>query len=62
MFDTSCQNTTLPLHHKQEKRVIMMDVLIFVGGVLAKGLAVGVMLMSCVAIYMVESRRVGEEA
>lgn len=40
----------------------MMDFLIFVGGVLVKGLAVGVMLMSCVAIYMVESRRVGEEA
>ena len=40
----------------------MMDFLILAGGVLVKGLAVGVMLMSCIAIYMVESQRVGEEA
>jgi hypothetical protein len=40
----------------------MMDFLIFVGSILAKAMAVGVMLMSCVAIYMVESLRVGEEA
>ena len=40
----------------------MMDFIISAGGVLVKGLAVGVMLRSCVALYMVESQRVGEEA
>ena len=40
----------------------MMDFLIFVGGVLAKAMAVGVIAASCVAIYLVESRKLNEEA
>lgn len=40
----------------------MMDVLIFVGGVLAKAMAVGVIAASGIAIYLLESRSVVEEA
>ena len=39
-----------------------MDILIFVGGILAKGLAVGVIVASCVAIYLLESCTMAEEA
>ena len=40
----------------------MMNFLILTGGVLVKGLAVGAIVASCAAIYLVESQRVGEEA
>jgi hypothetical protein len=40
----------------------MMDFLILAGGVLAKSLAIGVIVASCVAIYLLESRSVAEEA
>ena len=40
----------------------MMDVLIFIGGVLAKALAIGVIAASGIAIYLIESRSVVEEA
>ena len=62
MFDTSCQNTTLPLHHKQEKRVIMMAFIISAGIVLAKVTAVGLMLVACGAIYIIESSSSADNA
>ena len=40
----------------------MMDFLILAGGVLAKGLAIGAIVASCAAIYLLESRSVVEEA
>ena len=40
----------------------MMEVLIFVGGVLAKAMAVCVIAASGIAIYLIESRSVVEEA
>ena len=40
----------------------MMDILILVGGVLAKAMAVGVIAASGIAIYLIESRSVVEEA
>ena len=40
----------------------MMDFLILAGGILAKCLAMGVMIGGCVAIYLVEVRKVVEEA
>lgn len=40
----------------------MMDILILAGGVLVKGLAVGVIAASGIAIYLIESRSVVEEA
>ena len=40
----------------------MMDILIFVGGVLAKVLAVGVIIASCAAIYLIESHRSADGA
>ena len=40
----------------------MAELIISVGGALAKILAVCVMLASCTAIYLVESRTLGEEA
>ena len=39
----------------------MMDFLILAGGVLAKALAIGVIVSSCVAIYLLESRSIVEE-
>ena len=40
----------------------MMDILIFVGGVLAKAMAVGVIAASCTAIYLIESHRSADGA
>ena len=40
----------------------MMSFLIWAGGVIVKGLAIGLMVSGCVAIYMVESREIGKEA
>jgi hypothetical protein len=40
----------------------MMDFLILAGTILAKGLAVAIMIASCVAIYLLESRSVAKEA
>jgi hypothetical protein len=40
----------------------MAEVIITLGAVLAKGLAVCLMLASCAAIYLIESRNVVEEA
>ncbi len=40
----------------------MAEMIISIGAVLAKGLAVCVMLAGCVAIYLVESRELKEEA
>ena len=39
-----------------------MDILILAGGILAKGLAIGVIVASCAAIYLLESRTIAEEA
>jgi hypothetical protein len=40
----------------------MMDVSIFIGGFLTKAMAVGVIAASGIAIYLIESRSVVEEA
>ncbi len=40
----------------------MVDILIFVGGIVAKGLAIGVIVASGAAIYLLESRTIVEEA
>ncbi len=39
----------------------MAEMILTVGAVLAKGLAVCLMLASCAAIYLVESRKLNEE-
>ena len=39
----------------------MMDFLIWAGEILAKGLAIGVIVASCAAIYLLESRSVAKE-
>ena len=39
----------------------MAEMIISIGAVLAKGMAVCLMLASCAAIYLVESRKLNEE-
>lgn len=53
----------IPLHYQTNKNSkIMAEVIISVGAVLVKGLAIGVIVASCVAIYLVESRGVAKGA
>lgn len=40
----------------------MMDFLILAGGILAKAMAVGVIIASCAAIYLIESHRSADGA
>jgi hypothetical protein len=40
----------------------MAEVIITLGAFLAKGLAIGVIVASCAAIYLLESRSVAKEA
>jgi len=39
----------------------MAEMIISIGAVLAKGMAICLMLAGCVAIYLVESRKLNEE-
>ena len=53
----------IPLHYQINKNSkIMAELIISVGAVLVKGLAVCLMLASCAAIYLVESRGVAKGA
>lgn len=56
-FDESCQNRRIPLHREPIKNDAMMDVIISVGVVVAKCVAIAVMMIACGAIYVVESNR-----
>ena len=56
-FDNSCQNGVIPLHREPIKNDAMMDVIISVGVVVAKCVAIAVMMIACGAIYVIESNR-----
>ena len=61
-FDESCQNHTIPLHREPIKNDAMMDVIISVGVVVAKCIAIAVMMIACGAIYVIESNRAIDNA